>query len=75
MGCYGVQLTRHGGERVQGRAAEGEKDGLAIREFGKLVIVEDRELGRGEVKMLACLADEVTNVEVGLAEDWRRGLS
>jgi len=44
LGCYGVRLTRHGGKRVQGRAAEGEEDGLAIREFGKLGIVEDRKL-------------------------------
>jgi len=73
--CYGVQLTRHGGERIQGRAAEGEEDGLAIREFEELVIAEDGELCRAEVKALACLADEVTNVEVSLAALWGRGLT
>jgi len=34
LGCYGVQLTRHGGERVEGGAGKGD---------------EDRELSRGKV--------------------------
>jgi len=68
LGCYGVQLTRHGGKRIQGRAAEGEEDGLAIREIRELGIVEDRKLDRGEVKTLARLADKVADVEVELAE-------
>ena len=49
LGCYGVQLTCHGGERVQGGAGNGDEDRLAVRQTGALVIVEDRELGRGKV--------------------------
>ena len=49
LGCYGVQLTRHGGERVEGGAGEGDEDRLAVRQTGELVIVEDRELSRGKV--------------------------
>jgi len=40
-----------------------------------LTVVEDGELGRREVKTLACLVDEITDVEVRLAEVWRGGLS
>jgi len=49
LGCYGVQLTGHGGERVEGGAGKGDEDRLAVRQTGELVIVEDRELGRGKV--------------------------
>ena len=49
LGCYGVQLTRHGGDRVEGGAGKGDEDRLAVRQAGELVIVEDRELGRREV--------------------------
>ena len=49
LGCYGVQLTRHGGERVEGGAGKGDEDRFAIRQTGELVVVEDRELGRGKV--------------------------
>jgi len=49
LGCYGVQLTRHGGERVEGGAGKGDEDRLAVRQAGQLMIIEDRELSRGKV--------------------------
>jgi len=49
LGCYHVQLTRHGGERVEGGAGKGDEDRLAVRQAGELMIVEDRELRRGKV--------------------------
>jgi len=49
LGCYSVQLTRHGGERVEGGAGKGDEDRLAVRQAGELMIVEDRELSRGKV--------------------------
>jgi len=68
LGCYGVELTRHGRERVQGGAGEGNEDHLPVRQFRELVIVEDWNLDRGEVKPLAGLTNEVAYVEVGLIE-------
>jgi len=49
LGCYGVQLTRHGGERVERGAGTGDEDRLAVRQAGELMIVEDGELSRGKV--------------------------
>jgi len=49
LGCYGVQLTRHGGERVEGGAGKGDEDRFAVRQAGQLMIIEDRELSRGKV--------------------------
>jgi len=68
LGCYGVKLTRHGRERVEGGAGKGDENRLPVRQAGELVIVEDRELDRGEVKSLAGFADKVAYVEVGLRE-------
>ena len=62
LGCYGVQLMRHGRERVEGGAGEGDEDRLAVRQAGELVIVEDWELGRGKVKSLAGFSNEVAYV-------------
>jgi len=59
---------RHGCERVEGGAGKGDENRLAIRQGGDLVIVENTELDRGEVKSLAGLANEVAYVEVGLIE-------
>ena len=64
MGCYGVELTRHGHERVEGGAGKGDENGLAVRQAGELMIVGDRELDRGEVESLAGFADKVAYVEV-----------
>jgi len=74
LGCYGVQLTHHGGERVEGGAGKGYEERLAVRQAGELVIVEDRELSRGKVEPLTGLADAVAYVKVGLAEFGRRKL-
>ena len=74
MGCYGVQLTRHGGESVEGGAREGDEDRLAVRQAGELVIVEDRELSRGKVKCTTGFAHEVAYVDVALSEFGRGGL-
>jgi len=68
LGCYGVELTRHGRERVESGAGKGDENGLAVRQAGELMIVEDRELDRGEVKSPAGFADKVAYVEVGLRE-------
>ena len=58
MGCYGVELTRHGRERIEGAAGKGDENRFAVRQAGELVIVEDGELDRREVKPLAGFADE-----------------
>jgi len=68
LGRYGVELTRHGRERVEGGAGKGDENRLTVRQAGELVIVEDGELDRSEVKSLAGLANEVAYVEVGLIE-------
>jgi len=58
----------HGRKCVEGGAGKGDEDRLAVREARELVIVEDRDLDRGEVKSLAGLANQVAYVEVGLME-------
>jgi len=59
---------RHGCERVQGGAGEGNEDHLPVPQFRELVIVEDWKLDQGEVKPLVGLTDAVAYVEVGLIE-------
>jgi len=68
LGCYGLVLTCHGRERVQGGAGEGDEDRLAVRKARELVVVENRELGRSEVKPCTGLPNKVAYVELGLRE-------
>ena len=44
LGCYGVYMTRHGREHVEGGAGKGDEDSFAVRKVGELAIVEDMEL-------------------------------
>ena len=61
-------MTRHGRECVEGGAGKGDENRLTVRQAGELVIVEDRDLGRGKAKSLAGFANEIACVEVGLIE-------
>jgi len=64
LGCYGIQLTRHGREGVEGGAGKGDEDSFAVRKFRELAVVEDWELDSSEVKTLAGLTNKVADVEV-----------
>jgi len=44
LGYYGVELTRHGGDGVERRAGEGDKDCFDFHEFRELMVFEDGEL-------------------------------
>jgi len=68
LGCYGVKLTRHGHERIEGGAGKGEENRFSVRKAGELVIVDDWELDRSDVQSLAGLANQVAYVKVGLVE-------
>jgi len=66
---------RHGRDSVESPAAEGHENGLTVREYRELLVVEDGELDRGKVQPLTGLADEIAYLEVGLGEVWGRCLS
>jgi len=60
---------------VEGGAAEGEEECFCVRKLRNLAVVGDGKLSRTKVKSVTCLANEITNVEVGFAEVRHGGLA